>query len=90
MHQINSNTVPTILLNKLKKPTPNHPINFAETNYSIPPFKSNKSKYQISIQNPTLRKNIPHDTEKKQQKSNVFKTVMKNKLLALGSKLSYF
>ena len=54
MHQINSNTVPTIFLNKFKKPTRNYPTNFAETNYSIPPFKLNKSKYRISIRGPTL------------------------------------
>ena len=44
MHQVNSNTVPTIFLNKFKKPTHNYPTNFATTNYSIPPFKLNKSK----------------------------------------------
>ena len=36
MHQINSNTVPTIFKNKFKKPTHNYP-----TNYNIPPFKLN-------------------------------------------------
>ena len=64
MHQINSNTVPTIFLNKFKKPTHNYTTNFAGTNYSIPPFKLNKSKYRISIRGPTLWKNIPTDTEK--------------------------
>ena len=49
MHQINSNTAPTIFLNKFKKPTHNYPTNFARTNYSITPFKLNKSKYRISI-----------------------------------------
>ena len=90
MHQINSNTVPTIFLNKFKKPTHNYPTNFAGTNYSIPPFKLNKSKYRISIRGPTLWKNIPTDTEKKQQKTNIFKTVMRNKLLALENELTYF
>ena len=65
MHQVNSNTVPTIFLNKFKKPTHNYPTNFARTNYSIPPFKLNKSKYRISIRGSTLWKNIPTDTEKK-------------------------
>ena len=59
MHQINSNTVPTIFLNKFKKPTHNYPTNFAGTNYSILPL------YRISIRGPTLWKNIPTDTEKK-------------------------
>ena len=90
MHQVNSNTVPTIFLNKFKKPTHNYPTNFARTNYSIPPFKLNKSKYRISIRGPTLWKNIPTDTEKKQQKTNIFKTVMRNKLLALENELMYF
>ena len=58
MHQINSNTVPTTFLNKFKKPTHNYPTNFARTNYSIPPFKLNKSKYRISIRGPILWKNI--------------------------------
>ena len=49
MHQINSNTIPTILFNKFKKPTNNYPTNDARTNYRIPPFKLNKSKYRISI-----------------------------------------
>ena len=39
MHQINSNTVPTIFLNKFKKPTFNYPTNITGTNYSIPSFK---------------------------------------------------
>ena len=90
MHQVNSNTVPTIFLNKFKKPTHNYPTNFARTNHSIPPFKLNKSKYRISIRGPTLWKNIPPDTEKKQQKANIFKTVLRNKLLALGNELMYF
>ena len=75
MHQINSNTVPTILLNKFKKPTHNYPTNFPRTNYSIPPFK-------LNIRDPTLWKNIPTDTEK-QQKANILKTVMKSKLFAV-------
>ena len=90
MHQINLYAVPTIFFNKFKKPTHNYPTNFARTNYSIPPFKLNKSKYRISIQGPTLRKNIPTDTEQKQQKTDIFKTVMRNKLLALENELSYF
>ena len=90
MHQVNSNTVPTIFLNKSKKPTHNYPTNFARTNYSILSFKLNKSKYRISIRGPTLWKNIPADTEKKQQKTNMFKTVMRNKLLALENALIYF
>ena len=49
MHQVNSNTVPTIFLNKFKNPTYNYPTDFARTNYSIPPFKLNKSKYRTSI-----------------------------------------
>ena len=90
MHQINSNTVPTIFLNKFKKPTHSYRTNFAGTNYSIPPFKLNKCKYRISIRGPTLWKNIPTDTEKKQQKTNIFKTVMRNELLALENELTYF
>ena len=88
--EVNSNTVPKIFLNKFKKTTHSYPTNFARTNYSIPPFKLNKSKYRISIQGPTLRKNIPTDTEKKQQKTNIFKTVMRNKLLALENELTCF
>ena len=56
----------------------------------IPPFRLNKSKYWISIQNPALWKNISTDTEKKQQKTTIFKTIMRNKLLALENKLTYF
>ena len=33
MHQINSNTVPTIFLKKFEKPTHSYPTNFARTNY---------------------------------------------------------
>ena len=87
---MNSNTVPTIFLNKFKKPTHNYPTNFARTNYSIPPFKLNTSKCPISIRGPTLWKNNPTDTEKKQQKSYIVKTVMKNKLLAVEFERTYF
>ena len=90
MHIINSNTVSTIFLCKYKKPTHNYSTNFDETNCSTPPFKLNKSKYCISIRGPTLSKNIPTDTEEKQQKTNISKTVMRNKLLALENELSYF
>ena len=82
--------VPTISLNKFKKATHSYPTNLPRTNYSIPPFKLNKSKYRISIRGPTLWKNIPTDTEKKQRKTNIFKTIMKNKLLALENELTYF
>ena len=88
--KINSNTVPTIFLNKFKKPTHNYPTNFARTNHGIPPFKLNKSKYPISIPSPTLWKDIPSDKKKKQQKTNIFKSIMKNKLLALENEQTYF
>ena len=52
MHQVNSNTAPTTFLNKFKKPTHNYLTNFARTNYCIPPFKLNKSKYEIPNFNP--------------------------------------
>ena len=90
MHQINSNTVPTSFLNKFKKATDNYPTNFVRTNYATPPFKLNKYKFRISIRGSTLWKNIPTDKEKKQQKTNIFKNIMKNKLLALENKHSYF
>ena len=88
MYQINSNTVPTIFLHKFKKPTHNFLTNFARS--WLPPFKLNKSKYRISIRGSILWKNTPADTEKKQQKTNIFKTVMKNILLALENELTYF
>ena len=65
MHQVNSNIVPTIFLNKFKKPTHNYPTNFARTNYNMLPFKLNKLKYRISIRGPRLWKNLPTDTENK-------------------------
>ena len=68
MHQINSNTIRYIKFKDYKKPVLNYPTNFAKTNYSIPPFKLNKSKYRISIRGPTLWKNIPTNTEKKATK----------------------
>ena len=74
MRQINSNTIATIF-DKFKKPTRNHSTNFARTNYSIPHFKLNKSKYRISIRGPTLW--------------YIFKTVMKNKLFTLENELIY-
>ena len=54
--------------NKFKNPTHNCSTNFARNNYSIPPFKLNKSKYRISIRGPNLWKNIPTDTEKESLK----------------------
>ena len=89
MHQINSNTIPLIFLKKLKKLTLSYPTHFARTNYSIPPFKLNKTKYRISIRGPTLWKHIPADTEKITKKKNIFKTVMKNKLLELENEVTY-
>ena len=72
MHQINSNTMPTIFFfNKLKQVTQVDPTNFGRTNYSMPRFKLNESKYLISIRGPTLWKNIHTDTEKKQQKETI-------------------
>ena len=47
-------------------------------------------KYRISIRDPTLWKNIPTNAEKKQQKTNIFKTVMRKKLLALENELTWF
>ena len=41
MQQTNSDTLPTIFLNKYKRSTHNYPTNFARTSYSIPPFKLN-------------------------------------------------
>ena len=48
----------------------------------------------LSICGTTLWKKVPTDTEKKQQKTNIFKTVTKNKLfaamVALENELTYF
>ena len=68
MHQINLNTAPIIFLKKIKKTTHNCPKNYARTNYSIPPFELNKSKYRISIGGPTLWKNIPTGVEKQNKR----------------------
>ena len=57
MHQINSNTVPTIFLNKFKKSTHNYPTNFARITQLS--FKLSKTKYRISIRGPALWNNIP-------------------------------
>ena len=90
MHQINSNTIPTIFLNKFKNPTHNYPTNFARTNYSIPTFKLNKSKYRIPIRGPTLFEKYSKQYRKKQQKTYIFKTLMKIKLLVLQNEVTYF
>ena len=90
MHQINSDTIPSIIFNKFNKPTHNYSTNFAKTNYGISPFKLSKWKYRNSIRGPTLWNNIPINTEKKQQKKNIFKTIKKNKLPALENELTYF
>ena len=66
MHQIKSNAVPTFFLTNLKSPLTITQQTSLGTNYGIPPFKLNKSKYRISIQGPTLWKNIPTVTQKKQ------------------------
>ena len=42
MHQINSDTIPSIIFNKFNKPTHNYSTNFAKTNYGISPFKLSK------------------------------------------------
>ena len=78
MYQVNSNAVSTIFLNKFKNPTRNYPTNFARTNYSIPLFKLNRSKYRIAIRGPTLWKNIPTDTEKKPTKDQYLNPLMHN------------
>ena len=90
MHQIDSNAVPTIFFEQISKAQLNYPTNFARTNYSTPYFKLNKSKCQISIWVPTLWRHVSNDTEKNQQKTFVFKTIMKNKLLAIENELIYF
>ena len=91
MHQINSNTTPTIFLNKFRKPTHNYPRNFARTNYSRPPFKLNKSKYQFQSEvQPCGKIFQPIQKKPQQQKTKIFKTVMKNRLIALENELTYF
>ena len=71
MHQINSDTISSIIFNKFNKPTHNYPTNFAKTYYGISPFKLSKSKYRNSVRGPTLWNNIPINTEEKQQKNNI-------------------
>ena len=68
LHQINPYTIPTIFFSKFKEPNYNYPTNFTRTNYSIPPFELNKSKYRISIGGPTLWKNIPTGVEKQNKR----------------------
>ena len=68
MHQINSNTIRYIKFKDYKKPVLNYPTNFAKTNYSIPPFKLNKSKYRISIRGSNLVEKYSNRSRKKATK----------------------
>ena len=77
-------------MKKLKKPTQNYPTNFARTNYSIPALNQINLNTEFQSEAQPCGKNIPTDTEKNQQKTNIFKTVMKNKLFALENELTYF
>ena len=90
MHKIISQTAPKIFQNKFRKQTHKYLTNFSTSNYSIPPFKLSKSKYRISIRHPTLRQNIPKDSEKMQGSVTVLKSSMKRKLLELENEISYF
>ena len=64
VHKIKSQTAPKIFQNKLIKPSQNYPTNLSLSNFDIPPFKSSKSEYRISIRGPILSKNIPTNSEK--------------------------
>ena len=90
MHKIKFQTSPKIFQNKFPKPTHKYPSNFSTSNYSIPPFKSNKSKYIISNRGPTLWKNIPINPEKMQETVTVFKNSVTKKLLELQNETSCF
>ena len=81
MHKIKSRTAPKIFQNKFRKPAHKYPTNFSTSSYSIPPFKLSKSKYRISFRRPTLRKNIPTNSEKVQERVAVFKNAMRKNLL---------
>ena len=72
MHKIKSQTAPKLFQNRFPKPTHNYPKNFSASNYSIPSFKQNNSKYRISIRGPTLWKSIPRNSEKIQKRVTVF------------------
>ena len=90
MHKTKYQAALKIFQNKFNKATHKYPTNFSTFNYSIPPFKLSNSKYRISIRGPTLRKNIPTNSEKMQESATVFKNSMRKKLLELQNKTSYF
>ena len=58
MHTIKTQTAPKMFQNRFRKRTRKYPTNLSTFNYSVPPFKLSKSKYRITIRDPTLRKNI--------------------------------
>ena len=90
MHKIKFQTAPEIFQNKSCKPSHKCPANFSTSNYSIPLFNFSKSKYKISIRDPTLWKNIPTSSEKMQESVTVFKNSMRKKLVELKNETSYF
>ena len=47
LHRIKFSTAPKIFRNKFRKPTGKYPTNFSTSDYSIPLFKSSKSKYRV-------------------------------------------
>ena len=47
LHRIKFSTAPKIFRNKFRKPTRKYPTNFSTFDYSIPLFKSSKSKYRV-------------------------------------------
>ena len=90
MHEIKSQTAPTMFQGKFRKQAHKYSINFSTSNYSIPPFTLSKGKYIISIRGPALWKNISTNSKKMQVSVTVFKSYMKKKPSEIEIEITYF
>ena len=79
MHQISTNTVPSVFLSKFKKPSHLYPTRFSNFNYMKATYKLNKCKFRISIRGPYLWNEFLTQTEKEIESISSFKILVKQK-----------
>ena len=90
IHKISTKTALSVFHAHFQRPSQSYPTNFSESNFSLTPQNVKKSKFRISIRGPLISNNFLTKTEKSFETMFLFKSKVKNKLLALENEEKYF
>ena len=90
MYKLNTNQVPSIFNDLIKKPERKYPTKFSKICFNLKAFSLKTTKYAISYRGPKIWNYFLTKSEKELQSLSVFKKTIHSKLLENEHELDFF